>query len=484
MKKSMRFFSLATLVAMGAIFASCAKVGDDKPQENNSFTLTTSLSFDEEAATRALAVDFTNKTATKTFAVGDQVAVFYKDVNDLTKRVLSDALTIDDIHNDGKTADFTIDVSSASPGDGAQLRYVYPANMAQASIDGGAEINDANTIDYTNLELQTGDLDYLGSTVDLATFDGNFSGTSLPASATLTNRLAILALTLKNSDGTSIITSGLADVIISGSGTNVYNVSPKAASTFGQDVIFVAIEPEEINLRITANDGTYHIKTLTSRTYAAGNFYNLPVRMTVPAVGQVICTDGNFYTKAEAEAASKTPVAIVAYVGSETCEGAYGFTHGLALAMSDAPNGYNYPWGPMSTVSNKVRYASDSFGPESGLQYNDASFINDSNDHRDHTSSAYPAFVAAMSNNSTAAPTGCSAWFLPSAYQWKQMITAAGGHVQLREMAGLDYTAAQGYYWTSTETGTSVSLRYYFGDGNFSHVDKSSSRRVRSCLAF
>ena len=145
------------------------------------------ISFDTDDLTnRALSVDVLNKKATKTFAVGDQIAVFFVDGKGRSMRALSDALTIDDIHNDGKSADFTVNFlawSGASPGDDTQVRYVYPANMAKGSIEDNAEINDANTIDYSNLAYQTGDLDYLGEAYDLAVFDGNFSDGNLPALA-------------------------------------------------------------------------------------------------------------------------------------------------------------------------------------------------------------------------------------------------------------------------------------------------------------
>ena len=230
---------------------------------------------------RALAVDFGNKKATKTFAVGDQIAVFYIDGKGQTTRALSNALTIDDIHNEGKTADITVDFvgsGGAVAADNSQIRFVYPANMAKGSITTSAEINDANTINYSLLTNQTGNLDDLGTALDLATFDGSLSGSSLPTSVTLTNRLAILALTLKSSDGSSTITGGLDNVVIYGSSN--YNVTPNGG-TFGEDVIYVAIRPATTNFTIDSSYGWsgYYQKALGNRTYVAGHFYNLPVRM-------------------------------------------------------------------------------------------------------------------------------------------------------------------------------------------------------------
>ncbi len=67
-------------------------------------------------------------------------------------------------------------------------------------------------------------------------------------------------------------------------------------------------------------------------------------------------------------------------------------------------------------------------------------------------------FKYSASADAGAHPAGTSAWFLPSAGQWKKMIYAAGlpsldeaGHyIALRELMGL-HTEANSVYWTSTE---------------------------------
>lgn len=286
MKKTIRFFSMAALALVGAVMTGCSS--DDNIQQpannDNAYILKTTISFDTDDVTnRALSVDFVNKKATKTFAKGDQIAVFYKDGKGRTTRALSNALTDGDIHNEGKTADITVNFlvsGGAVAADNSQIRFVYPANMAQGTIDTDALIDDANTIDYSCLDHQNGNLAYLGTNLDLATFDGSLSGSSLPTSVTLTNRLAILALTLKSSDGSSIITGGLEIVNIRSMGSWGYDVSPKLGGTFGEDVIYVAIRPETKNFGIDAPLSTgIYMKALGERTFEAGHFYNLPVRM-------------------------------------------------------------------------------------------------------------------------------------------------------------------------------------------------------------
>ncbi len=288
MKKTIRFFSMAALALVGAVMTGCSSDDNtvNNPQPENGSVLKTTISLDNgDATTRALSVDFVNKKATKTFAVGDQIAVFYIDGKGRTMRALSNALNSGDIHNEGKTADITVDFvgSGAAAADNSQIRFVYPHYMAKGTIDTGALIDDTNTIDYDCLNNQTGNLDDLGTALDLATFDGSLSGSSLPTSVTLTNRLAILALTLKSSDGSSSITGGLDNGHINGSWA--YAVTPKGGATFGEDVIYVAIRPETTNFGIDSPQSTgIYLKGLGERTFEAGHFYNLPVRMEfIPA---------------------------------------------------------------------------------------------------------------------------------------------------------------------------------------------------------
>ena len=272
----MRYFSMAALAVMGLMMSGCSSddnfLGDDAQgvSKGNVVTLTTTVGLDEgsesKGTSRALAVDFTEKKATKTFAAGEKMALVYKNTSNETVKVESDALAEGDIVTGGKSATFTFELTD--PKRSENVTYIYPAAMAKA--DG--------TVNYDALASQNGTLATLSSGLDLATYTGAWTGgTSLPA-ATLDNQLAILALTLKNSTGTSTITSGLTQVTLS-DGTNTYTVTP-TGSTFGEDVIYVAIRPVTAALSYTATDGTTnYTKTATSREYAAGGFYNLGLRM-------------------------------------------------------------------------------------------------------------------------------------------------------------------------------------------------------------
>ena len=261
--KTIKLLSLAALVVMGAILAGCAKELDVNPvAEDNIVVCTTTVTLDADD-TKALSI--VGDKGVKTFAEGEQVALRYYGGG--WKKVLSQALSDTDISADGKTATLTFTLTNPQPN--YSINFYYPASMAKYQNPTGA-------VDYTQIILQNGTLASLSANLDLATASGNLSGTNLPANVTLTNQLAILAITLKNSDGSSDITSTITGLTLS-DGTNTYSISRSAAA----GPIYVAIQPvSNKNITITATSGsTSYTKSLTSKTYAAGNGYNVSWRM-------------------------------------------------------------------------------------------------------------------------------------------------------------------------------------------------------------
>ena len=122
---------------------------------------------------------------------------------------------------------------------------------------------------------QDGTLATLASNFDFCTRSGAWVGDNLP-SLTLVNQLAILAINLKN--GSTDITGDIMDMSIS-DGTNTYYVS----SSVTEGPIYVAIRPTSgATINVTAYDGSKDYgKTLaTTKTYAAGNGYNVTWSMS------------------------------------------------------------------------------------------------------------------------------------------------------------------------------------------------------------
>ena len=245
---------------VGAMTVSCSSDDNitDQPQQqevtkSNVVTLTTTVSLDGSATTRALSIE--GNKGVKTFAAGETMAVIYYNGTSTVKAV-SHALEAGDITNEGKNATFTFDLET--PDKSGDVLYIYPAAMAG---DTG--------VDVTKLNTQEGTFDALQSKYDLCTNFGEWVDGNLP-SLTLENRLAILAINLKN--GSTDITSNITDMTIS-DGTNTYNVSRSAVA----GPIYVAILPtEDATITVTATDGTKnYAKSLTGKDYAANNGYSV-----------------------------------------------------------------------------------------------------------------------------------------------------------------------------------------------------------------
>ncbi len=456
----MRFLSIVALAFVGAVMTGCSNDDDsaiDKSQQidNTSkkvVTMTTSVALDAGATTRALTGE-----GVKTFAVGEQMAIVYSNGSGMVKAV-SRALKADDIKDAGTSASFTFDLET--PDKSIDVTYIYPASMARA--DG--------SINYDALANQDGTLASLASNLDLATYEGEWLGENLP-SCTLENQLAILALTLKDSDGANEITGNVTDVTVKAD-EDTYTVTRSAAA----GPIYVAIKPiASKNVVVTTTGGSKdYVKLLTEKTYASGNGYSVSWRMTpiIPFteatandVGRVIAIDGKVYDNTTiATAVNTTAVAIISYVGNPGDAGV-GWYRGLAIGMSDAVTG--------RVVWNAAASAADS-------------------------------------NNGTVVPGGTSGWFLPSLAQLEKvcqgLATKKSGTAitaELSETGNDNYKASNlnsiitgaggtGFqatgYWSSTESPTSTTVYgVSFASGKIVTGDKTNSSNtgyVRSVIAF
>ena len=277
MKQTMNYLSMAALVVMGAILSGCVKE-TPAAEEDKIVTLSVSVGLPEDESTKALDIDYVNKTVVKTFAEGEEIAVIYKS-GESTLKAVSSPLPAGDY---GKSA--TFEVLLTSPNENSPIRIIYPAARAKDVTTSAAVDSDDATIKYiTALKTQDGTLSSLASKLDLCTFDGALSGYAMPTSASLTNRLAILAYTLYDGKGTAdkaddgLITESITDMFIS-DGINHYDITRSA----GAGPIYVAIRPTSAaNMVITAVGGANnYVKSLNGKTYAAGQFYNITNRMT------------------------------------------------------------------------------------------------------------------------------------------------------------------------------------------------------------
>ena len=422
---------MAALLVVGAIMTGCSNDDNiDNPQQpannNNVVTLTATVGFEANAETRA--VD--PSTGKKTFEGTNQIAVIYKNTSNETVKAVSTVFTPT---GDNTTATFT--VSLTNPASDGAIRYIYPATMAKTPATDATITDDAATIDYSGiLSSQDGTLATLGTNYDLAVFDGSLSGTDLPASATLTNPLAICKFTFKDTGSSDI--PGITRLTVS-NGTNAY-----AVSTSGLDEIYVAMKPVASgNIAFTAATASKtYFRTITGKSLVASKLYkNITVGSMVElAKGNVIGYDGNIY--ASKSAAGSNAAAVIVYLGSDTYDAT--FKNGLAIALADEA---------------------------------------DSN------------WSTAMSTCGTKTAITGAKWCLPSQDQWNQMFSANGGNAE--SYNGLNAaintaggtTLQSGFYWSSSEYSPGVGAHLVHlddGDADWSKANETLGRKVRACLAF
>ena len=421
MKTMKIFLSMAALALVGATFTGCSSDDNitDQPQQpetkNNVVTLTTTVGFDETAGTtRAL-----SSTGVKTFAAGETMALVYKNTSGATVKVESAALTDGNITNSGKTATFTFELTD--PDKTKDVTYIYPAAMAYA--DG--------TVSYWGLYNQDGTLASLAANLDCCTKSGAWDGDNLPT-LTLENQLAILAITLKDNAPTPNDLTSSTTALTVRTGSITYTVNRSAAA----GPIYVAIRPtSDATITVTATSGTKnYTKTLTGKTYEAGNGYPVSWRMAVaalnitsPAVGQVIGSDGKNYDYASLPT-GVTAVAKICYVSG---------SNGLALALTDEESYMN--WSTAQTTCAA------------------------------HT-----------------APFTGGTWKLASRDEWNNMIADAGSDLRDGFSSVGGTNMQEGRYWSSTEYESVSSDAYYyeFYALYWDVESKNSDGYARACLAF
>ena len=256
MVSNMKQHSIIALILLSVISLGCAK--EIPNQVGNNVTLTTTVSLSGTPASKALTAE-----GVKTFAPGEQVAIVYTNTAEATVRAVCQPLTAADIHDNGKTATFTVTLTDPKPS--GDVRYIYPAAMAAA--DG--------SVNYAALSAQDGTLASLSAALDLAIFEGSLTAdAALPDIVFMNNPLTIGEFTVSN--GTSDITSSIVSFTIS-AGTDSYTVNRAAAA----GPIYVAMKPVSGDLSFTAFDGALvYEKAVTGKTMAAGSMYPVGISMT------------------------------------------------------------------------------------------------------------------------------------------------------------------------------------------------------------
>lgn len=264
--------SIAALALTGALMSSCGTdddiienapqiAGEQTDKKDNIVVVTTTVTRGDNQ-TKALNIDYVNEVVEKTFAVDDQVAMLYKNTSDDYVKAVSEPLGVGDISADGKTA--TLTFTLVNPQDG-NVELAYPASMVDDELAPLESLITAQNGTLANVAA----LDYSFSTATL-------TGDEV-SDVTLNNRAAIVAYTLKNSDGTEDITSTVTSLTIN-DGELTFTVTRAA----GAGPIYVALFGiYKDDIEYLATDGTkYYTKSVSNKSYASGTFFQQGLRMT------------------------------------------------------------------------------------------------------------------------------------------------------------------------------------------------------------
>ena len=326
---------MAALALTAATWSACSNDDEptaaEQPAQSRTYTVTTTLSPRNGAATRSKMTDVGGTTGiTAEWEVGDQILVgYYKNGSDFVNTT-ADVIAVSD-GNDGKVkGTATIRVTLTDPHNG-DIEFKYPISFY-----------DDTKNPYTD---QTGTLADINANfagiygTGLITVDG--SNVTLTPPSSMAPQMCIWKFTFTN--GTSNITSDITKLVINIPENNqTYTVSPSS-----QSPIYVAMygygfsTPKSISITAKTSTGVYR-KVAASVTLAAGKTYTTTdLALTSPAVenavagdiGSVIGADGNIYPNANiATTFGTTARAMIAYVGSASeC------THGLAIQLNGSP---------------------------------------------------------------------------------------------------------------------------------------------------
>lgn len=255
----------------------------------------------------------------------------------------------------------------------------------------------------------------------------------------------------------------------------------------------------QLNFTAT-NDGNLYTWTL--------NRYPMSVATATLSsvdIGKVLTSDGYIYaSKAAAEAADKTAVAIIAYLGSAGSVDQSSSTYkGLAIALNDV-DGVIKEWSTIDVACvSSSSHVATAIGYKNGIACTNTLTTNSSGTCSGHTHAA----ASACRSNMPAAPTTyTSDWFLPSLGQWQLICQGlaskkAGSPVTTAVTSDTNDTykssnlnsiiadaggiqLAGNRYWSSTEYDTGNAWAMDFNEGSATNFGKKWTLIVRAALAF
>ena len=458
---------MAALVLTVATLSACSNDDEptaaEQPAQSRTFTVTTTLSPRNGAATRSTMTDNGDGSISAEWQVGDQLLAFYAD-NSASGSATTIARVIA-VDPSTKAATITLTLTDPKVGnDNIFFGYPYSfyAGTKNPETDQIGTLADINS-NYARL-WGVGGLYVSSSDVTIS-------------NVVMDPLMCIWKFTFK--DGSTDITSAITKLVIDfPNNGRTYSVTPTSLST-----IYVALSCDYVNqqpicITATTASGVYR-KTAARVTLETGKTYtSTGLALKKAEVGKVFGEDGNIYDNAAAATtAGTTAAALITYVGNDA-ETNTTYNHGLALALTDC-TGTSWCSQPDENCP-AIRYSA-----VDGAM-NDMAGIANTDGLIAYTAHTHSAASVARDYNDGDYPIGTSEWFLPSAGQWNKMITAAGGYTALRDgFNGIGGTnLANASYWTSTEVSSPNAWAYYFYDGTWVNDTKNGVKSVRSALAF
>jgi len=285
--------------------------------------------------------------------------------------------------------------------------------------------------------------------------------------------------------------------------------------------------PQNMNgkqfITIKIGSSTYYYKPSSDLNLAANNqyTYNVTIPSSTVTPGTYYFSDGSWGTLADNS--GKTPIAVVFSSTPGSLAKSNGFTHGLAIALTDANSGSTGIWGSYSTPSGNDTYYTTPLAAsgdmDSGFRacYVDgvgASLYSGTYNAYYQCHTVYESKVSANPYNATSNPSGNknSGWYLPSMGEVTAMFQGLGlvsSYTNLSSSWGTvssnvtssTYSSFQNYftnaggtamvinnyYWSSSEYFNNYyACMFYYSSSivYYNATYKTNSYYMRAVLAF
>jgi hypothetical protein len=312
--------------------------------------------------------------------------------------------------------------------------------------------------------------------------------------------------------------------------TPYQTASSTYAATYSALVIPQDMKDKQFIAIKAANGVTYYYKPTTSTVLSAGYEYDYNITAPYVNIGDYYYSDGTWGTNASPS--GKTVIGIIFSNSTSTNDKAHGWTHGYAMALTNAIYGNNIPWASSSSgFDTTTEFGPNNFINTIALMESDIDGYTHSliikNKAGSNLQSYYTAFYYALNYGTAniggtkyAAPQGTSGWYLPSMGQLYLIIRNLGKETNAVDLDGGTYglwyneannvasninaylsnvngdliiysSKNNNWYWSSSEANNTVASDVNFTyDGNL-HLDNFAYKTdsdpnctIRSVLAF